>query len=271
MTALLYSIVRGVRGYNLRDEYHQQPNKMSVTDPCKPAFYWYPLFTDGTKFSTAERTNAMKRLLFFLRRIFKEFFAPPEAITVHNRLLTVPNAVTSLGLLLAGLHGWLLLTEQNQNFIPAIFFAAVLTDAADGFLARRLDQHSYAGKILDPVRDRVLGLIVITNVMMTLPVRSIAWLIGLLIALEICVAILHSWSVRRDQPPYVHTVAKIRQACHVTTGTLMLVGIYWIQARETFFPNVQHLMTWYFTLMLAGTCAALVALIRASYFDRSRA
>ncbi|MEK7560342.1 MAG: CDP-alcohol phosphatidyltransferase family protein [Patescibacteria group bacterium] len=119
----------------------------------------------------------MKRWPLFLQSIVREFFSPPAGITVHHRLLTVPNIVTSFGLVLAGIHALFLLTQQNEKLIPLVFLTAVLTDAADGFLARRLDQHSYAGKILDPVRDRILGLLVIVNIALTLPVWRVAWLI----------------------------------------------------------------------------------------------
>ena len=38
----------------------------------------------------------------------------------------------------------------------AVFAAAALSDFFDGWLARRLDQHSLLGRILDPIADKLL-------------------------------------------------------------------------------------------------------------------
>lgn len=50
---------------------------------------------------------------------------------------------------------------KNENtlisYLPlAIFFIAVLTDGADGFIARKFNQKTELGTILDPVADKLL-------------------------------------------------------------------------------------------------------------------
>tara|TARA_R110002073_G_scaffold2129_15_gene14797 strand:- start:2031 stop:2585 length:555 start_codon:yes stop_codon:yes gene_type:complete len=67
----------------------------------------------------------------------------------------LPNSLTFLRLLLALPLGWLILREQ-YNWALVIGALAGVSDALDGFLARRLDALSRFGAALDPVADKVL-------------------------------------------------------------------------------------------------------------------
>lgn len=73
-----------------------------------------------------------------------------------ERLLTVPNAVTAVRLACVPLFVWLLFGVRRQTAAAVLLGALGATDWVDGFLARRLHQVSTAGKILDPVADRLL-------------------------------------------------------------------------------------------------------------------
>ena len=75
---------------------------------------------------------------------------------VHDRLLTVPNAITLLRLLGLPVFAWLLLGADRPA--AAFWTLAVIasTDWVDGYVARRFDQVSRIGKLMDPVVDRVL-------------------------------------------------------------------------------------------------------------------
>jgi cardiolipin synthase len=75
------------------------------------------------------------------------------------RLWTVPNAVSFLRLLCVPLFVVLLFGRENRAAAAWLLAILGMTDWVDGFLARRLDQVSELGKILDPVADR-LALIV---------------------------------------------------------------------------------------------------------------
>ncbi len=68
---------------------------------------------------------------------------------------TVPNLVTAIRFVLVVPVVWLLLSGAQP--LGAAVLAAVfgMTDWVDGFLARRLDQASRLGKVLDPLADRV--------------------------------------------------------------------------------------------------------------------
>ncbi len=72
------------------------------------------------------------------------------------RVLTVPNALSLGRLLCVPVFLWLLFGRDNRA--GAAWLLAVLgaTDWVDGYIARRFNQVSTVGKILDPTADRVL-------------------------------------------------------------------------------------------------------------------
>ncbi|MDQ2728791.1 MAG: CDP-alcohol phosphatidyltransferase family protein [Actinomycetota bacterium] len=76
----------------------------------------------------------------------------------EDRILSLPNVVTTLRLVLVPVFVWLLIQPHHRDwFADAVLLAALgSTDWVDGQLARRLDQVTTLGKVLDPTADRVL-------------------------------------------------------------------------------------------------------------------
>jgi cardiolipin synthase len=75
-----------------------------------------------------------------------------------QRLL--PNTLTVLRLLLAPVIAWLLLQRQDLLALSLFVFAAV-SDLVDGMLARRWHQRSRFGAVVDPLADKVTGVLVV--------------------------------------------------------------------------------------------------------------
>lgn len=78
---------------------------------------------------------------------------PDGAVAMNLRWL--PNGLCVLRMLLAPPTAWLLLTGQYWLTL-AVFFVAAVTDAADGFLAKRFGWETELGKALDPLADKLL-------------------------------------------------------------------------------------------------------------------
>lgn len=76
----------------------------------------------------------------------------------EDRILSLPNVVTSVRLVLVPVFVWLLVQPHRSDWFQAAVLLAALgsTDWVDGQLARRLDQVTNLGKVLDPTADRVL-------------------------------------------------------------------------------------------------------------------
>jgi len=82
----------------------------------------------------------------------------PARRTGEDRILSLPNFVTSARLVLVPVFVWLLAQPGRRDWWDASVLLAVLgsTDWVDGQLARRLNQVTNLGKVLDPVADRTL-------------------------------------------------------------------------------------------------------------------
>jgi cardiolipin synthase len=78
--------------------------------------------------------------------------------TGEDRILSLPNVVTSVRILLVPVFVYLLVQPHHRDWFNAAVLLAALgaTDWVDGQLARRLDQVTTLGKVLDPTADRVL-------------------------------------------------------------------------------------------------------------------
>jgi cardiolipin synthase len=84
-----------------------------------------------------------------------------DETTRDSRVWTVPNALSMLRLLGLPLFLWLVLGPHADGWALGVLMASGFTDYLDGYLARRLDQASRLGQILDPVADRLYILAVV--------------------------------------------------------------------------------------------------------------
>lgn len=73
-----------------------------------------------------------------------------------RRILTIPNLISLGRLLCVPIFLWLLWSEDRPVVAAALLAVLGATDWIDGWIARRWDQGSELGKVLDPTADRVL-------------------------------------------------------------------------------------------------------------------
>jgi len=76
---------------------------------------------------------------------------------------TLPNVLSALRLLGVPLFLWLVLGPEADAWALLVLVVSGITDYLDGWLARRLDQLSVVGQILDPVADRLYILAVVVG------------------------------------------------------------------------------------------------------------
>src|SRR5437667_3715678 len=74
---------------------------------------------------------------------------------MSSRIITLPNVLTVFRMVLIPIFVSLLF---YQKFVWAltVFIVAGVTDGLDGLLARRFDQRSQLGTILDPIADKLM-------------------------------------------------------------------------------------------------------------------
>ena len=87
---------------------------------------------------------------------------------MSSRILTVPNMLTVFRMVLIPVFVTLLFYQKFELAL-AVFVLAGLTDGLDGLLARRFDQESQLGTILDPIADKLM----LVSAFIVLSMRSV--------------------------------------------------------------------------------------------------
>lgn len=92
---------------------------------------------------------------------------PNGKINVKDFLL-IPNILSLLRIILTPLILYVFISfeERGLPYAFGLLFIAIITDFFDGFLARKLNQTSALGLILDPVADKVLTITLIAAVVL---------------------------------------------------------------------------------------------------------
>ncbi len=115
--------------------------------------------------------------------------------SLRHQALAIPNLVTYARIAAVPVVMLVMQYDSRANAIVAtvIFVLAALTDALDGYLARRLNQVSVIGKFLDPLADK---LIVLGCLVMLLQLGRVSpWLVFLLISREIVIGTLRTIAI----------------------------------------------------------------------------
>lgn len=81
-----------------------------------------------------------------------------------DRLLTIPNVITTIRLLCIPLFLWLLFARNSPGWAGFLLGLIGSTDWIDGYIARRFDQSSNFGKMYDPTVDRMMMVVGIVAV-----------------------------------------------------------------------------------------------------------
>jgi cardiolipin synthase len=138
--------------------------------------------------------------------------------------LSIPNLITLGRILLVPIVVWAIASgEMWIAFV--LFLAAGVSDAVDGYLAKRFRMTTVLGAYLDPLADKAL----IVSIYITLGIKGLipGWLVILVVSRDIMIvgAVMLSWLVGmplKVKPLLVsklNTVAQIVFAC-VVLGTL---------------------------------------------------
>jgi cardiolipin synthase len=140
--------------------------------------------------------------------------APAPPIAASARIWTIPNIISFVRLLGVPLFLYLLLGPHHDGWALAVLAIGGTTDWVDGYVARRLNQVSRLGELMDPFADRLY----ILAALLALTIRDVIpwWLTIALLAREVTVGIALLILRRRGYgPPPVHYVGK--------TGTFVLL------------------------------------------------
>ena len=153
--------------------------------------------------------------------------AQREAVTVSRALsrlmLHLPNALTVSRILLIPVFVVFFLTPtpERSMFAAAVFGLAALTDALDGYVARRWGQVTNLGKLLDPIADKLL---VLTALFLLVDFdRVAAWMAIVLAGRELFVTGLRGVAAREGVILSAETTGKLKMAAQVVAVLLLIL------------------------------------------------
>jgi cardiolipin synthase len=168
--------------------------------------------------------------------------APPST----DRILTLPNAISAARLVGVPVFLYLLLGPHADIAALIVLMLAGFSDWADGVLARKLNQYSRLGELLDPAADRLYILATLVG----LVIRDIIpwWLAALIVGRDVILAgglaVLRRY---RYGPPPVHYLGKA-----ATFNLLYAFPLLLLAARAGTFADLCRPVAWAFTIWGTG-------------------
>ena len=140
----------------------------------------------------------------------------PDQLTVA-RALSVPVVVV--------LFAWDF--PNNEAWATALFLVAMATDQVDGWLARRRNQTSSLGSLLDPIADKILVLAVL--VMLIEEGVAPGWMVAGIVAREFLVSGLRLAAIERGIVMPARDLGKLKtwaQSVAAGLGGLAAAGAF---------------------------------------------
>lgn len=149
--------------------------------------------------------------------------ARAETAVTSSSWLTIPNVISLVRLAGLPLFLWLILGPHADVWALVVLVASGISDYLDGYLARRLNQTSRLGQLLDPIADRLY----ILSTVIGLAVRGIipVWFAVLLPLRDVLLWVLVPFLRSRGYTSLpVHFLGKVATAALLYAFPLLLLA-----------------------------------------------
>lgn len=138
--------------------------------------------------------------------------------------MSIPNLITLARILLVPVIVWTITAgEMLAAFV--LFLVAGISDAVDGFLAKRFGMASEVGAYLDPLADKAL----IVSIYVALGINGAfpRWLVILVVSRDIMIvgAIILSWLMGRPLEVRPLLVSKLNTVAQIVLAVLVLAAL----------------------------------------------
>ena len=138
--------------------------------------------------------------------------------------MSIPNFITLGRILLVPVIVWAIASSQMEIAF-AIFVIAGVSDAIDGFLAKRFNMASELGALLDPLADKAL----LVSIYVSLGIWGAVprWLVILVVSRDIMIvsAVIVSWLFGKPIPMKPLMVSKLNTVAQVAFAALVLASL----------------------------------------------
>lgn len=138
-------------------------------------------------------------------------------------LQTLPNLITVGRILLVPVVIWAI-ASGNMLLAFWVFVAAGVSDAVDGFLAKKLNAQTEFGAYLDPLADKAL----LMSIYVTLSIEGLLprWIVIAVVSRDIMImgAVVLSWVMNRPVEIHPLIVSKLNTAAQIALAALVLAS-----------------------------------------------
>ena len=138
--------------------------------------------------------------------------------------LSIPNIITLGRIILVPVIVWAIVSSQMEIAF-AIFVIAGVSDAVDGFLAKRFNMTSELGALLDPLADKAL----LVSIYVALGIWGAVprWIVILVVSRDIMIvsAVIVSWLFDKPVEMKPLMVSKLNTVAQVAFAALVLASL----------------------------------------------
>lgn len=147
----------------------------------------------------------------------------PNSLTLL-RIFFVPLLVAAL--VQEDLSSRVRVLDSSKDFWAlAIFLAAALTDLLDGYLARRWQQITTVGTLLDPIADKLLVSAALISLVQIH--RVPAWMVVVIVGREFAVTGLRGIAAVEGYTIQASDLGKTKMVAQVAAISLVMLSIHW--------------------------------------------
>ena len=174
-----------------------------------------------------------------------------------GRRLSIPNLITLARILLVPVVVWAI-TSGAMKTAFLLFLAAGVSDAVDGFLAKRFGMQTELGAYLDPLADKAM----IVSIYVALGFVNVIprWLVILVVSRDIMIvsAVMLSWLIGRPVAIKALAISKANTVAQIVLALLALASQAFAFDAEPILTFTMALVTVLTLLSIAFYLAAWV-------------
>lgn len=170
---------------------------------------------------------------------------PGDVQELSTRVLTIPNVISMVRLLLVPVFGVLIATGED-GWAVVVLAVSGASDWLDGVLARRLGQVTRLGQLLDPAADRLFIAVTLVGLVW----RGVVplWLLVVIVARELVLGVMLIVLARAGYPPpQVHLAGKAGTFALLYAFPLLLLASW-----DSWVGTVAEVAGWAFALWGVG-------------------
>ena len=155
-------------------------------------------------------------------------------------IVNILNAITLSRILCAILIYFFLFLESHYFVALLLFGIASFSDFLDGYVARKTNNESVLGEILDPIADKLLVVFVLIGLSINLDSFLIGFISAVIISREVWVAALRDINARNNQSDKtkVTFLAKTKTAIQMFAILMYLFGLTLNNMMVLFFADI---------------------------------